>query len=498
MANINNIVNVNIDLSTPAADSASFDNLLLVGPAPLHPVQPLDTVNVYTDLSEMIAAGYMTTGVTADPIGVAARVAFSQNPRPSRLFVATQKAASPSLSDAQIKIITEDNYYTDAAGAVATDTLPADLPWLQVTYNRQAVDSMQVDVYKDGVLVFGRDLDTDANAEAYLQVVIGNPINSTEDALNIPADSVAGMYQVDLISLAGTRTTKLSTQTTVSSDWAYTPTLSQVAFDPMMQTPVEVLNAAANTDGWYVACAAGIDATEYEAMAEWTETQNKQFAYTFLTPQDPVSGIFYRSQGWCGLINDDDLPINVPQANAYLHVAAVARCLSFAAGSETWASKRLSAVNPSQFSSTFARNLAEGHSNYIAQIAGRNITQVGQVRAGEWIDIIRGVDWLQNDMKLRILNVFIANAKIAFTNKGITSIHNEINASLAQGQERGVVADNEIDEDGNIVPGFVIQVPNALNIPAAQRAERILRDCKFSFRPAGAIHAVRIDGTLSN
>jgi hypothetical protein len=174
-----------------------------------------------------------------------------------------------------------------------------------------------------------------------------------------------------------------------------------------------------------------------------------------------------------------------------------AKCLSFPSGSETWAFKQLAAVYPSDISTTLRTALTEGGSNFFAQYAGRNITMNGKVRGNEWIDIIRGRDWLQNDMRLRICSLLISEPKIPYTNSGIAKVQNEMIASLKAAQTRGIVAEDEYDGNGDLALGFVTSVPNSQNVTATQKASRILQDCKFSARIAGAIHAARISGALT-
>ncbi len=498
MSKLDSIVTVNIDVAAPAVDSANFDNLLIVGPSPsVKPGKPLPVVGVYSDLAEVTAAGYTAVGDNADPVGIAARIAFSQSPKPTHLYIAAIQETPPSIKDFDIKIITEDNYYSDAADIDPDAPLPADLPWLQVTYDRKAAESMEAEITKDGVSVYGGFLPTVTNHDAYLQVVIGTPINPLEDAMNIPTGEESGVYTVTLTAKKGTRTTTITGDVNFDGIKTYTPGTVTNNTVPKMMSPIETLDAAVGTTGWYVICAAGIDESQYESIAEWTEAQVKMFTYTFLSDTDPVGEIFYRSFGWCGLINDDDAPGDVPQANAYLHVAAAAKCLSYPAGSETWAFKKLASVYPSEISSTLINALVDGHSNYFMQYAERNITMHGQVRAGEWIDTIRGRDWLQNDMQLRIVNLLLMNPKIPYTNSGIALVQNEMIASLKAARDRGIVAEDEYDEDEVLVPGFTTSVPNSLNITATQKASRVLTDCKFSARLAGAIHAVRVDGSLT-
>ena len=361
MNNLNDIVTVNVDIAQPAVDSASFDNLLIVGLPPVTPAGTLPDVGVYSDLSEVIADGYVAVGSDADPVGIAARIAFSQNPKPAKIFIAAMQ----------------------------------------------------------------------------------------ETALDV------------------------------------------------LEAPTATLERALNTSGWYVICPAGIPETDYEDIAEWTEAQIKQFAYTFLSGTDPVGSVYYRSHGWCGLVNDADLPADVPASNAYLHCAIAAKALAYPAGSETWAFKQLAAVYPSSLSGALKKSLTDGHSNYFAEYAGRNISMNGQVRGGEWIDVIRGRDWLQNDMQLRIYNLLLMNPKIPYTNGGITLVQNEMIASLKAAQVRGIVAMNEYDGDGALIPGFTTRVPNSQDLTPTQKASRVLTGCRFSARLAGAIHAVRVDGALT-
>lgn len=362
MANLKRIVNINIDIKTPAISTASFDNLLIVGPAPAKaPTKAPYAVGSYSDIEGVTDAGWVTTGENADPVGIAARIAFSQNPQPAKIFIAVQQV--------------------DEAGTV----------------------------------------------------------------------------------------------------------------EPIAET----LNRALNTSGWYVICPAGIDESEYNTIAEWTEAQIKLFAFTYTGDTCPVGEIYYRSFGYDGKTEDDQPVEDVPTPNLYLHVAATAKCLAYSSGSETWKFKQLAAVYPSNFTSTKSDRLEMGHLNYYAEYGGRNITMNGQVMAGEWIDVIRFRDWLQDNMQYRIYNLLIMNTKVPFTNNGIALVENQIIASLKAGQAAGGVAPDEFDEDGNLVPGFTVIVPNAMSLSASEKASRALTGCKFSARLAGAIHAVTVNGELT-
>jgi len=493
--NLDRIVSVVIDIAAPAIDAANFDNINIVGPLPAASGD-LPQVAIYSSLAEVAGAGYITTGENADPIGEAARIAFSQMRRPTHLFVTTMQKAAPYIKDMTIKLITEDNYLTDAVNA-SPDDMPTDLPWLQLEYSRKAVEALDLVVYKDDVLVFGKELLTTKNPKAFVQIAIGASADPNGDMMNIPAIEQDGDYTVTLTASRGVRTSIISGILSKSGN-NFTTSSNIETNVPEMQTPVEALEIAEATNGWYVACAAGIAESEYQAMAEWTEAHTKMFSYTFLSDVDPVSDVFMRSHGWFGRESDEQEIEDVPQSNYYMHVAATVTGLSFPAGSETWANQRVSAVLPSNISTSLEIELIQGNSNVIMRRGGRIITLGGRVRGGEFIDIIRSRDWLQNDMQLRIFNLLIMRSKVPYTDNGIALIENQMRASLLAAQTRGIVAPAEYNlDDESTMPGFVVSVPRAASISATQRASRVLIDCKFTARLAGAIHVVRVDGTLT-
>ena len=111
--------------------------------------------------------------------------------------------------------------------------------------------------------------------------------------------------------------------------------------------------------------------------------------------------------------------------------------------------------------------------------------------------MIRFRDWLKNDMQVRVVNLFIMNTKIPYTDEGIALIHNAMIASLKRGQVMGGIARDEFDDDGVRISGFATSVPLASSLTASEKASRILRGCKFRARLAGAIHFAEIKGSLT-
>lgn len=82
------IATVTIDIENPVVSETSFGHILIVGPMPTGATGTAATpaaMGAYSSLSEVVAAGWSTT---ADPVGVAAAVAFAQNPAPPVIYIA--------------------------------------------------------------------------------------------------------------------------------------------------------------------------------------------------------------------------------------------------------------------------------------------------------------------------------------------------------------------------------------------------------------------------
>lgn len=278
------------------------------------------------------------------------------------------------------------------------------------------------------------------------------------------------------------------------------------------ESAVETLRRAMGTSGWYVACTAGVEKGEYEGIAAYIEAQHKMFVYTeldcFPTPgtergedeelvQPSVGKVYFRTVGVYGRVRTDQDAGEIPEANKYLNVAFAAKWLNYASGSETSAFKTLASVYPSELTTAEMKALEEKNLCYFITVGSRNITMKGITVGGEWADVIRFRDWLQNDMQIRVVSLFITNPKIPYTDGGIALVQNQMIASLKAGQDVGGIAESEFDEDGNEIPGFWTSVPTAASLSASEKASRKLTKCKFKARLAGAIHFAEIKGSLT-
>ena len=175
----------------------------------------------------------------------------------------------------------------------------------------------------------------------------------------------------------------------------------------------------------------------------------------------------------------------------------MARCFAIEPGGETWANKKLAGVTADHLTETQYNAITKKNGNTFEKFRNVSITQNGKVAAGEWIDVIRFRDWLQEEIRTNEFYLLINTDKVHYTDAGIAAVESVLRKALEDGQARGGIAPTEYDADGNKNLGFTIDVPLASSITANQKASRVLKDLKFTARLAGAIHAIKITGSFT-
>lgn len=139
MSNLDRIAKISIELQSVVSSGASFDHILIVGPAPKAPLESvtIPDVGVYTSLSAVNEMGWVSEGDSADPVGIAARIAFSQNPKPAQIYIAVQKtestgstleAATATLSRAEAA---ETGWYCALAAGIEEEDFEDMAEWIE-------------------------------------------------------------------------------------------------------------------------------------------------------------------------------------------------------------------------------------------------------------------------------------------------------------------------------------------------------------------------------
>lgn len=517
--NYDMIATVDIDIASPIGDDTSFDNLLIMGPAPKQNAKT-PAVGVYSDISEVEDAGFVTSGEDADPVGLAASVAFAQSPRPTAVYIAVQKLsagaviASKTIADTNAAI---EQYAGKKDG----------LTGCTISFNEAARKlGMVLDGPITGVKNTGLfDMLAALMADGYTATIEGaaitdgasfkaSPVWNRLSSLSKGDEAVPFIVEMNKQGGSAVQYTVVVSFPDPDAPATQEDAGSEPANDPTgeLETPATTIARALGTSGWYVLCTAGVDAAQYEEIAAYIETQNKMFVYTELDcfpkvgegraegedlVQPSVSNTYFRTVGVYGRESTEQADEDIPAVNRYLNVAFAAKWLNYSSGSETSAFKTLASVYPSKLSQSEMKELESKSLCYFITVGSKNITMKGITVGGEWADVIRFRDWLKNDMQLRVVSLFVANPKVPYTDNGIALVQNQMIASLKAGQDAGGIAESEFDEDGNEIAGFQTSVPLAASLSASEKASRKLKNCKFKARLAGAIHFAEIKGSLT-
>lgn len=155
-------------------------------------------------------------------------------------------------------------------------------------------------------------------------------------------------------------------------------------------------------------------------------------------------------------------------------------------GSATWSFKNLATISADILTSTQANAAFAKGANTYEQIAGQNVTRYGTVATKEYIDVIRGLDWLKARMAEQIYFRLVNTQKIPYTAAGLAIIEADMKVVLDLAVSRGVIN-----------PDYVIELPNLANISDVDKAARYLPDVNFYATLQGAVHTLKIDGTVS-
>lgn len=263
-----------------------------------------------------------------------------------------------------------------------------------------------------------------------------------------------------------------------------------VAANPVADD-LTAINDANNS--WYALISVERDVATVKAIAAWTEARIKLFGTASSDPDiiNVQAGIdttsiaaFLNQAGYVRtfVMYHQDAAYDYPEA-AWFGVV-----LPLEPGSETWKFKTLNTISYSNLTTTQSLNALNKKANTYEFVGGVGITANGTVAQGEYIDTVRGIDWLSARIQEFVFSVLVNNPKVPYTNAGIAVIQSEVKRALELGVNNNFLSDNPPPE---------VTVPLAQDVPPVDKANRILRNVRFTATLANAIHAVIIRGTVS-
>lgn len=283
-----------------------------------------------------------------------------------------------------------------------------------------------------------------------------------------------------------------------SAIFSQSPSPSQIAIygDDTYTDDVSDLESSLNElvgkrNDWYFLLTPHVEADEIEALAGWAEGQKKLYCFSYWEedvednlelPADIENLEYMRTIGLIHQDYDEDFPA----------AGWVGRCAPEDPGSITWKFKPIAGLVEADVTTTDVADLHDNGLNTYLDKFGILQTSEGLTTDGDFIDFVRGEDWITARMEEEVFQV-ISTEDLSYDDRGIAAVGAAIENILQRAFDRGIIAADEDEQ-----PMFEVDLPERSDIPTADIAERNLVDIYWEATLAGRIHSVKpIRGVLT-
>lgn len=424
------IVDVQINVEASRVTRQGFGTLLFLGLSKVF----TDRVRTYTSVQ-----GLLDDGFAAGSAEVAAATAlFSQEVTPTSIKIGRRQSDTATVTPSTV--VDNTNYTVTINGTDFTINSGAGA----------TADSIATAL----------DVAINAGAEPVTSTDLTGSISLTADVAGTPYSLTTSDNLTVAVATAGaeTLTTALSEVRDADDDWYVLASESHAVADILelaaLIEPLSRLYAVSSSD-------ADILTTGTTDIVSQLAAFN--YDRTFVL-YEADADLRYPEVAWAGVMLPKD------------------------PGSATWSFKTLVGEDVDALTPTETQNVLNKNGNVYETCGGVDITRFGTVVSGEFIDVIRGIDWLEARMRESIFAVIADADKIPYTDAGVAIIENEIDARLQDAIAAGVLAAD---------PAPTITVPVVADIPSATKVTRCLPTITFNATLSGAIHKAVVRGTVT-
>lgn len=438
---LSSIVALTISIESAKLSRAGFGTPLIAAYTSVF----ADRVKSYGSLTEMTDDGFATT----DPAYKCAAKVFGQNP-------------SPSI----VKIGRRTRAYSQSVDLIPTETTEGFVYEFSIVSPDGSVTAISYTV--------GAGADVEAVCDGLNPLIdAATDVSATDNTTHITIDADNAGELFDITGIKGK-----------NSGFE----LADGTADPGIAA--DLAEIAAFDADWYGLLLDYGGQLTHVAAAAWAETQRVLLGVDF-TVTDCEDGASTTDEAYLLKNSAYSRTFGYYGRDSLLHysaAAAMGEAFPYAPGSQTWAYKTLAGVAASNLSTGGQNALKAKNANYNVAISSVNTTLWGTVASGEYIDVIRGIDWLYVRMQEDVFAALKSVRKVPYTDIGVASMQSTIDARLQAAVAAGVLAAE---------PAPSVTVPRVADVSAVDKANRLLPDVTFSGTLAGAIHELAIAGTVS-
>lgn len=264
--------------------------------------------------------------------------------------------------------------------------------------------------------------------------------------------------------------------------------LTEVATTASVGPAQDVANLRAERDDWYAVIDVTHEDGNIRAFADVIETLNKIFGAQSSTAAILTSA----TTDVISLLKAETLVrtfvVYSSDDSQYVEAAWLGQMLPSDPGSENWAYQTLASVTGDEITPSGELNLLAKNACWLENFAalGVSTTRQGITPGGQYLDVIRGRDWLDANMQIDIFDALRVNPKIPYTDEGGEILGAVVRSRLEQGADAGLV-----DRDS-----IVVNVPRKSAQTATDISDRLFDGITFEAVLTGAINSVKVTGSL--
>lgn len=228
------------------------------------------------------------------------------------------------------------------------------------------------------------------------------------------------------------------------------------------------------------------DLSEVAAISTAVEALEGKMYFAGLDADDSttisVSGKRHTVLFYCDATEEVPVPV----------AALVGETAGRAAGSFTYKNLVLSGIAAQNLTDAQVEAIhAKGGITFVAK-AGDNVTSEGKVAGGEYIDVIDSEDYIVQQLTHKTQKILNNAAKVPYDNNGIAMLESVAVDVLQGAYNDGMIATKE---DGS--PDYTVSYALREDVSEDDRATRKYLGGRFAFALAGAIHTVKVTGTIT-
>jgi hypothetical protein len=169
-------------------------------------------------------------------------------------------------------------------------------------------------------------------------------------------------------------------------------------------------------------------------------------------------------------------------------------------GSITWKWKALNNQKACNYDTTYLNEIRNNNGQALTELGGIVYVNEGKTTVGQFIDVIRGKDWIKARMLENLYILLINNEKIPLDNTGIAQVEGVVRTVLKQAAKNGIIArattEDELKKSDDKEFMYTVSVPTRSDLMQNDIANRILKNVGFVYYLAGAIHEAEVQGKI--